>query len=398
MAAGLYPIQVTASSQGLIQSTTFYLSVEAAQTHMVLQISSSPPAAGVTDPASGSHWYPVGSTVTAAAISNPNWAFDHWEENGALASTSQVFTFGLAQNNTVLVAVFFYQPSALQTVSATFLNQGYGAGTIGVDGKNYSLPVSLNWNVGSSHTVMAYSTDIPRSRVDFQGWSYNNKAQPSPVLHIVANSSLFIIANYMQQTLTRVSFADSLGRHLNLQDASMLGPSGIFAVRSDGSVWLTSGTHYSLASAKFMGVDVAPTGASALVVTGGQSGSLVLYLPVYDESISVVDIFGLPLSGAHVNLYNIAGQNESAVTDGTGVATFTDVPYGIYSADVSYLGTSYRLNQPLVGTHPMNTVIALSYPLVGVLAVIGVLAAFVAYRRIRGRNIQEDWFGYEPLI
>ena len=390
VAPGVYAIVVQAACGAVADVATFYLSVTPEVPNNLLTISSSPGAGGYTVPASGVYSYPLGSSATFAAFPATGWVFDHWEMNGANVGTFPLQTTPVAENDTTLTAVFVFEPSSSQpTATVSFLSQGSGGGTLGVDGKNYSLPTSFNWRLGSVHSVTAYSADSPSTRTDFLGWG---STPSSTVSHfsLVVNGSMLLVANYQKTMLSTIHFVDSRGGQVSVSNATLLGPAGVFSASSNQSFWSEPGARYSLVSARYMNSNVAPTGSSADQAQVIRPGTINFPLRVYESSVRVVDITGSPLGGVTVTINTKGGETLSAVTDGDGIARFARVPMGAYTGQLSYLGVSYGFGQASAGSSPLTVTVALSYPIVGVVLVVAALSSFTVLRRARKKPSVES--------
>jgi hypothetical protein len=77
----------------------------------------------------------------------------------------------------------------------------------------------------------------------------------------------------------------------------------------------------------------------------------------------LVDIFGMPISGAQVALTTKGGQVLNAVTDANGTVSYS-LPPGRFNATYSYLGVSGHIQNITQGQHPETVAVALSYPLI----------------------------------
>jgi hypothetical protein len=120
----------------------------------------------------------------------------------------------------------------------------------------------------------------------------------------------------------------------------------------------------------------APSASSP--TSGTPSGRLV--------QLRLVDIFGMPISGAQVALTAKGGKVLNGVTDSNGTVTYDNVPQGMVNATYSYLGVSGHVQNVTQGQHPETVTVALSYPIISVGAVGGGTAAIsgvVAWRRHR---------------
>jgi hypothetical protein len=399
MRTGVYSFEIRVDSGTFARAVSFGLAIVTKPSQYVLRMSASPTEGGTTGPSPGKYEYAPGTSITVAALAVPGWVFDCWDLNGTFVGDSELLTTTVDQNNTVLTAVFSYQPSSSDaTASVVFLAQGYSGAQIEVDGSNYSLPAHFKWDLGSSHNITAFSLPGSATRADFLSWG-NVQSSNITTLHLITNHSTYVLVNYQEQVLTQLIFVDSAGKQLNLRNAILLGPSGGSSVQSNQSVWLSSGAHYSLLSAEVMGVEVAPTGASAEFIAGGPTRMVTFSLLVYDAQIKVVDIFGMPLEGAAVSLTTISGQNMSASTDSAGDARFNGIPLGIYSADVSYMGISYRISQNSMGDNPVTVTLTLSYPLAAiVLVVAGLSLATLVHGRRKKTYGLSNQAGYRTDI
>jgi hypothetical protein len=392
LGTGVYSFEVVASCGSLTKAASFGLAIAAKPAQYVLQLSASPIGGGTTGPSPGKYEYAPGTSITVAALAAPDWVFDHWNLNGTFVGSSELLTMTVDQDNTVLTAVFSHQSmSSNATALVAFLAQGYSEAPIEVDGSNYSLPAAFTWALGSSHNITAFSLTRSATRVDFLGWG-NIQSSNTTTLHLVTNQTAYVLVNYQEQVLTQLIFVDSAGKQLNPQNAILLGPSGGISVQSNQSVWLSWGAHYSLLSAEFMGAEVAPSGASADVIVAGPSQTYTLSLLVYDAQVKVVDIFGTPLKNALVSLTTIDGQTTNATTDSSGEARFSDVPYGIYSAHVNYMGVSYTIAQDSIGDTPVTLTLTLSYPLFASVLVVANTSSFMVLRRMKRKRHEDSTF------
>jgi len=254
-----------------------------------------------------------------------------------------------------------------------------------IDGRNYPLPVSFSWPIGSTHVAAA--TDTPRvgnqTGVFFSGWGGSaNSTQQSLSFKVIGNSNL--IANYQQRFLVSISYTTSAGTPVTPTSAVIYGPKGFETLGSaTSSLWLDANTRYTLVSAQVMGVNADPLnqGSSSFVVT--KPGSLTFPLSVYPVQIKLVDLFGQPIKGAQVALTTEGGQVLLAVTDGAGAANFDAVPSGWFEATYSYLGVSGHVQNSSPGQHLETVTLALSYPLISVGVVIAGAVAVTGVRAWR---------------
>jgi hypothetical protein len=71
--------------------------------------------------------------------------------------------------------------------------------------------------------------------------------------------------------------------------------------------------------------------------------NITLETQVYPASLKVVDLFGLPVSGAQVSMTLANGTTLTGVTKGDGTFSAGRIPVGAYTAKVTSLGTSVRI-------------------------------------------------------
>ena len=118
------------------------------------------------------------------------------------------------------------------------------------------------------------------------------------------------------------------------------------------------------------------------VATPVQIGTATLY----QDTFKVIDLFGLPISGASVKVTAANGTQITKTTDSNGVASL-DLPNGTYSAAVSYMGDTASVADQSPGAHTITVTFILSFPILVVAGLFaGTLAAVVVGRRLhRGK-------------
>jgi hypothetical protein len=392
LSPGTYKITVVAQANQIIKSQEFDVSVAASQLATYTLTTVSPSGSGTITPTPSTYAHTANDLVTISATPDSGWYLDHWVVNGVPAGNGLSLSLMMAGDMQVQ-AVF---SSATQNgvassgtnASVSFLSKGIGASNLMIDGRNYPLPVSFNWAIGSTHVAAA--TDMSRAGnqtgVFFSGWGGSaNSTQQSLSFKVTGNSNL--IANYQQRVLVSISFTTSAGTPVTPTSAVIYGPKGFQTLGSANStLWLDANTRYTLVSAQVMGVNTDPLNqaSSSFVVTKPQS--LTFPLSVYPVQLKLVDLFGQPIQGAQVGLTTEGGQVLQSLTDGAGVANFDAVPSGWFEATYSYLGVSGHIQDSNPGPHVETATLALSYPLISVGVVIaGVVAAsgVRAWRRQR---------------
>jgi ABC-2 type transport system ATP-binding protein len=149
------------------------------------------------------------------------------------------------------------------------------------------------------------------------------------------------------------------------------------------SSWFDPETNITVTGVVWEGTESAPVGLASTEVTGPET--LKVQTSVYEASLKVTDLFGLPVSGADVSVTFANGTTLSAVTAGDGVASLGLVPAGTYLASVSSIGLTTKISaDPAVEA---VVTVPLSYPVIGIMLVVAVAAPGAAFLRLRrGRH------------
>ena len=276
-------------------------------------------------------------------------------------------------------------PSPAVSVSAT----GTPNVWVVVDNSSYLLPVTFDWKIGSSHQLTATAVFYPRNgtRALFEGWS-GSMTSSSPMVRVTVGANFQLTAEYKVEYLSKILFTDFRGKPVEVQDVVLKGPSGVTPLPPNDTVWLDAGATYSIWKASLLGVNVAPAG----LFTVGSPSIHSFSLPVYAQIIRVQDIFGLPIQGANVTLVSNGDIALTKVTDNNGRAEFNQVPLGAFSARISYLSLSTAISVQTIGPHEVTVTMALSYPLLSLVSIIGALLAIEAIRRKRRLDADARFF------
>jgi hypothetical protein len=317
-----------------------------------------------------------------SAFPSSGWSFSHWLIDGRLAGNGTELAF-MASSNVNITPVFSKAVvTATPRASVAFLSKGGNSSLIVIDGTKYSLPTSFSWNVGSTHTASVQAV-VPigtATELFFVGWQGGLNSSSS-TLDFTVENNMTVIAAYQAKYLVNLVFVNPAGAILSVQNETISGPQGLMSIASgNSSVWLDAGAKYALVGATIDGMTIMPLDPrfGAIAVTKPQT--VTIPLSIYPVSIKLVDVFGQPISGALVTLTTEGGGQFAQVTDKNGSATFVDVPMGSFHATYSYLGVSGNVSNQAVGAHNVTATLALSYPLVSVVAVV---AAGLAIEIIR---------------
>lgn len=128
------------------------------------------------------------------------------------------------------------------------------------------------------------------------------------------------------------------------------------------SVWLANGTSFTVVNVAWEGAGVGPEPPPTYHVKAAPL-NITLDTAVYQASLKVVDLFGLPVTGAQVSMTLANGTVVTGATKGDGTFSAGAIPIGTYTAKVTSLGTSVRIvgnaasGQPVaVGTVALSLV------------------------------------------
>jgi hypothetical protein len=157
---------------------------------------------------------------------------------------------------------------------------------------------------------------------------------------------------------------------------------GTISLTND-SEWLDSGSTFIISEVLWNGVDVKPT--SILTYTVDKPMTNDITTRVYSPSITVVDLFGLPVEGADVRVTFANGttvheQSGSDVTVKLGL-----IPLGTFQVVISNLGVSSSFAGDASTQSQSQDKVPLSVPLLAAIlaVIIAVLGALFYLRRRR---------------
>jgi len=107
------------------------------------------------------------------------------------------------------------------------------------------------------------------------------------------------------------------------------------------SLWLENGTTFTVVNVTWEGASVGPIPPPLFQVKAPLN--LTLETQVYPASLKVVDLFGLPVSGAQVSMTLANGTVVTGTTKGDGTFSVGMIPLSTYTAKVTSLGTSVQI-------------------------------------------------------
>ena len=149
-----------------------------------------------------------------------------------------------------------------------------------------------------------------------------------------------IVFSGTSEYLVTFNFFDSTGSQpVYPSDVLLTVGNGTVDVQGAQSTWLANGTTFKVTNVSWEGASVGPPTSPSYTVEQAPL-NVTLDTQVYEASIRVVDLFGLPLSGAQVSMTLANGSMVNGTTDSQGVFSVPMVPVGQYTAKVTSLGTS----------------------------------------------------------
>jgi hypothetical protein len=166
-----------------------------------------------------------------------------------------------------------------------------------------------------------------------------------------------------------LQFFDSEGRN-QVEPSQVQLLVGNSTVDVQGQLWLENGTSFTLVNVTWEGASVGPEPAPSYLVTASPL-NVTLDTKVYQASLKVVDLFGLPVSGAQVSMTLANGTAVTGVTKGNGIYSVGAIPLGTYTAKVTSLGTSVRIT----GAAASGQAVAVGKVALSLVSLVVVLAA-----------------------
>jgi hypothetical protein len=266
------------------------------------------------------------------------------------------------------------------------------------NGTGITISSSYVWNVTegqSRQTLSAYGLD--GATVSIRRAQTGTFTTPT----LVMSKPQTLQFNSVTQYLVSFVFTDSTG-------ANRISPSGLeLTVQGLGTIslandseWLDSGSTFTITEVLWNGVDVKPTSVPIYTVDRPMINDVATR--IYSSSITVVDLFGLPVAGADGKFTFANGTTVHEKSGSDGTIKLDLIPLGTFQAVISNLGASSSFAGD-ASTQPQSQVkVPLSVPLLAVIlvAIIAILGGlfYLSRRRASGRAKLEEELKQEPKV
>ena len=377
---------VTALSVGSISSPEFLTSVTVSQYYLTFASGS---LAGLTPPpiAADSGWYDQGTLVNATF--NYSWnvvpnqsrlnvvGYTLSGEGETLVSRSGAGTF--------VVPLTITQP---MNVSVNYVTQ-YHLGLSGDPAAETSVPSPTGddfFDAGTGLRVITANTwglvngTLRQRLVSFNldgdvtnATETGSGSTATPTITFSSPHQLSYAS--ITQDLVTFRFTDSTGTVAISPRVFGITLNGAEENLSSSRSWFDTGTQLNVTGITWEGVEVQAVGSPGAVVTRPQT--LPVRAQVYEASLKVTDLLGLPVSGVEVS-FTFANQTSTTiVTGGDGGVTLGLLPAGTYRASASGLAgsTSVSVDPSTEPTAVVNEIF--SYAVIILIIVIAVVICVV---------------------
>ncbi len=208
-------------------------------------------------------------------------------------------------------------------------------------GSKVTFTVPRSWNgtsgAGARESLVSYSVDgaapvsVPSSS--------SSVTFTTPALAFTKAHALDF--NTVTQYQVSFQFFDSAGRNAIAPSDVQIGIGNSTVDLQGPSAWLENGTSFTVVSVTWESASVGPEPPPSYQVKAPLN--VTLHTAVYPASLKVVDLFGLPVSGAQVSMTLVNGTTITGTTRGDGSFSVGMIPVGTYTAKVTSLGTSVRI-------------------------------------------------------
>ena len=377
-----------------------------ASTALQFHLSSSPVSwTSVTPPTvpGDPGWYDSGTPVKATF--NDTWgqqpgvrqsAVSYAVDGGAKTAVARApggsFTVSLTMSGAHTIALAGVQQYTVDVVGPQKVSAAPPSPT-GDDyfdtGSKETFTTTRVWNgssPGSENLLVSYSVDGSPAVAVPPSSSSTTFAVPAITFNQDHTLTFYGISEYEVSFL----FLDhSGGQQITPSAIGLTEGNSTVQVQGD-TAWLVNGTSFAVSSVIWEGASVGPAPPPSFTMKGAPQ-NITLETYSYPASIRVVDLLGLPVSGAHVSMTLANGTTVSGTTKSNGVYSAGIIPLGTYTAKVSDLGATTHLtgtpDHEVTQGRVALSVISL-FVIVAVAAGAGV-GGFLGLRRLRKGKVSE---------
>lgn len=222
----------------------------------------------------------------------------------------------------------------------------------------------------SRQSLMSYNLDGSTVPIHRAG----SGVYTTPKLDMTSPHSLAL--NSVTQYCVVFTFSDGSGVNQITPSSFQLNLERIGTVSYENETqWFDSGTSFTFAAVYWQGTDVesAPQQAAPIIVS--KPLTVNEQTLVYAASIKVVDLFGLPVSGASAMITFANGTTALETSRQDGIVSLGLVPLGQFTAEVTNLGISTSLSGDASTQPQFRAVVVISFPLIVLLVAVVVIVA-----------------------
>ena len=404
---GKMSVHITPTAQEILVSvpmqTSHNLSISSVEQYEVrLDSTTAAALASITPPTvpGDNYWYDTGANVSVAL--DGVWGR---EEGTGSRLVSYSLNDGSPDRVDTAGAVTAFSAGSISipiNLTSTYVPQyslSVASGSI-VNETAPSIPGDAGWydsgtNVSATFDLSS-SVIAGQSRMESVAYTLNGEEVFLPkgsnssnfTVRVTMSAPETVSVEYVLQYHVAFLFTDHSG-------SIAIAPSG-FQADVNGNVenlsmsdsWFSPGTSINVTRVVWNGAALTPAGSAQVLVTGPET--LKVQTSLYEASLKVTDILGLPVSGAQVAVPLEGGTTATAVTAGDGVASLGLVPAGTYHARVDNMGiTTTVLMNPALEAQTTASV-PLSYALLGMILLVVAAPAVAYYLGLRrGRRFRD---------
>jgi sugar lactone lactonase YvrE len=378
-----YTSQATGKVSGAVATLVYYHQYLATASYSIVG-GGTPPAPALNATSTG-----VVSAVSLSTTSSPVWldASSSYTLPSTLSTSSaterwqtSAATTGTVSSAITLIPAYYHQ--YLITASYTVT----GGGTPSTPSLTYaSAGASSSLSLTTAKQTLWADSGSQYTATNPLGGSTSSERWSSPAaLGSVAGSASMVL-QYHHQYLITFAVTDNTGKNSLVPSNFSLSVQGVGAQSVQGlASWVDSGANFTISHLFWQGADVKPAGQYS--VTG--PATIAVKALVYEATVKVSDVLGLPVAGATVKMTLANGSVVSGTTGGDGTFVAPDIPLGTYTASISGIGSSTQVTgdaskqgvataSVLFGTISIGVIVAIVIVAVG-------LAVFMMRRRSGG--------------